>query len=45
MVLEIANETHIDSILNLHSKYQIDSINEEDKKKMDLLQLLLQKSS
>ena len=32
MILKIAEEKDIDSILLLHSKYQIDSIKEEDKK-------------
>ncbi len=32
MILEIANKTHVESILKLHSKYQIDSIKEDDKK-------------
>ena len=32
MVLEIANKSHVEGILKLHAKYQIDSIKEEDKK-------------
>jgi len=32
MTLEIAQEKHINSILKLHYKYQLDSINEDDKK-------------
>jgi len=32
MILEIAQEKHINSILKLHYKYQVDSINEHDKK-------------
>ena len=32
MTLKIAELSHIDAILNLHSKYQVNSIKEEDKK-------------
>ena len=41
---KIATLDDIEATLKLHKKYQIDTIKEEDKK-MDLLQLLLQKRS
>jgi len=44
MLLKVAELSDIDDVLELHYKYQVDSIKEEDKK-MVLLQHHLQKNN